>query len=173
MYRVGPKAIFFGLIASFILGCGYHFAGKEIGLPAHIRYIAIPVFENGTNEPAIEETITSIVVREFINDGRLKIVSMNDADAVLRCRITSFEQKPLSIDQNRQVIEYRVILKVDVDLEGLAEKKSLQRQELESSKASYIVTDDIIANKIAKEEAIRKASKDLAEEIINRVIEGF
>lgn len=173
MYKAKPKTIFLAVTLFFLLGCGYHFAGRGTGLPANIKKIAIPVFENRTNEPATEETITSIVIREFINDGRLKVVSMNDADAVLRCRITSFEQKPLSIDQNRQVIEYRVILKVDVDLEGLAEKKSLQRQELESSKASYIVTDDIIANKIAKEGAIRKASKDLAEEIINRVIEGF
>ncbi len=173
MYKAKPKTIFLVITLFFLLGCGYHFAGRGTGLPANIKKITIPVFENRANEPAIEEIITSIVIREFINDGRLKVVDIGEADVVLKCSIVSFEQKPLSIDANRQVIEYRVVLKVDVDLEGLADKKSLQRHELESAKASYIVTDDIIANKIAKEEAIRKASKDLAEEIINTITEGF
>ena len=52
-------------------GCGYSLRGN---LPGHIRTVAVPVFANKTQHPAVENTLTSAVVDAFVTSGRLKVV---------------------------------------------------------------------------------------------------
>ena len=67
--------IFFLLIA----GCGYHLVGTGNTLPPHLKSIAIPVFKNSSSQPEIHRELTSIILRSFVNDGRLKLAKKNEA----------------------------------------------------------------------------------------------
>jgi outer membrane lipopolysaccharide assembly protein LptE/RlpB len=173
-------AISLALIA-LVPACGYHFSRAGGIVPEGVKTISVPVFFNATNEPYVDVEVTQAVVEEFLVDGRLKVVSLEDADLALRGRITKYEVIPLSYNPQSYVQQYRVHLVVDAVLEDLRSKKVLwQERRIESSLISdYAVSydpagkADITLTKTAKDAAIKKASQDIAWTLRSRVLEGF
>ena len=55
-------------------GCGYALAGRGNFLPAYIRTIGIPTFENHTSLFQMAQLVTDKVRTEFIGRGNYKIV---------------------------------------------------------------------------------------------------
>jgi outer membrane lipopolysaccharide assembly protein LptE/RlpB len=161
--------------------CGYHLSGTGSIVPQGVKTISIPVFFNVTNEPYVDVEITQAAVEEFLTDGRLKVVSLEDADLALRGKITKYEVIPLSYNPQSYVQQYRVHLVVEAVLEDLRSKKILWRERgIESNLISdYAVSydpagkTDISLTKIAKDAAIKNASKDIAKTLRSRVLEGF
>jgi outer membrane lipopolysaccharide assembly protein LptE/RlpB len=161
--------------------CGYHFSGTGGIVPQDAKTISVPVFFNATNEPYVDVDVTQAVVEEFLTDGRLKVVSLEDADLALRGRIVKYEAVPLSYNIQSYVQQYRVMLVIDASLEDLRSKKILwQQKHIESNfiseyTVSYDSTGkaDITATKIAKDAAIKKASQDIAWTLRSSVLEGF
>ncbi len=182
--RKKVKVIIAGISLALVAiapACGYHFSGTGGIVPEGAKTISVPVFFNATNEPYVDVDVTQAVVEEFLVDGRLKVVSLEDADLALRGRITKYEVIPLSYNPQSYVQQYRVHLVVDATLEDLRTKKVLwQERHIESSFISdYAVSYDatgkveITATKTAKDAAIKKASQDIAWTLRSRVLEGF
>lgn len=157
-----------------ILGCGYHFVGGGSALPGHIKKVGIPLSINRTSEPNLEDELTKALTEEFQRDGRLKVVSNEEADAILYSDIVSFQTVPVSI-QKDLVSAYRIVMKVDFKLEDRKEKKIIwEEREMESGiRSDYRVTSDIVVTRNAKNEAIKKNCKDLSQDAVSRVFEGF
>ncbi len=158
------------------LSCGYHLSGTGAIVPEGVKTISVPVFFNATNEPYVDVEVTQAVVEEFLADGRLKVVSLEDAELVLRGRIAKYEVTALSYNPQSYVQQYRVILVVDADLQDGRTKKILWHEKgIESSFISdYAVSvGDIRATRITKDAAIKKASQDIAWTLRSRVLEGF
>ena len=65
------RALAVGLATLLLAGCGYSTRGS---LPDHIKPVAVPIFKNRTLEPGVG------VVTAFSNGGRLKVVSVEEAD---------------------------------------------------------------------------------------------
>ena len=168
-------------LIAIVPACGYHLTGTGSIVPQGAKTISVPVFFNGTNEPYVDVEVTQAVVEEFLTDGRLKVVSLEDSDLALRGKITKYEAIPLSFNPQSFVQQYRVRLVVDAVLEDLGSKKILWRERgIESSFISdYTVSYDptgkaeITLTKIAKDTAIKKASQDIAKTLRSRVLEGF
>ncbi len=172
------------LLAAVLLvsSCGYRLSGTGGLVPAGARSIAIPVMLNGTNEPYVDVEVTKAVVNEFLSDGRLRVVDVQDADLALRGTITRYEVSALSYTADALVQQYQVRLVVDAALEDLNAKKIIwQEKNIESLFISdYPVAYDpsgklvnIRETKISKEAAIRKAGQDIAWTLRSRVLEGF
>ncbi len=145
-------------------------------VPEGAKTIAIPVFFNATNEPYVDVEVTQAVVDEFMMDGRLKVVSLEDADLALRGKVAKYEVIPLSYNPQSYVQQYQVRLSLEATLEDVRSKKVLwQDQKIESNFISdYPVTvGDIRATRVAKDAAIKKASQDIAITLRSRVLEGF
>jgi outer membrane lipopolysaccharide assembly protein LptE/RlpB len=156
--------------------CGYHLSGSGGIVPEGAKTIAVPVFLNGTNEPFVDVELTKAVVEEFLTDGRLKVVNLEGADLILRCKITKFDLTPVAYTATTYVQSYNVSINVNVSLEEAKTGKLLFQDKGLGSIffASYPVTlGDISATKTAKETAIKNASRDLASSIRSRVLEGF
>ncbi len=171
-----------GLAAVFLVSsCGYHFSGTGAVVPEGLKTISIPVFFNGTNEPYIDVEVTQAVVEEFMTDGRLKVVGLEEADLALIGRVIKYEVKPLSYNSASSALQYQVHLVVQARLENVRSKKILwQEPRIESGFISdYAVSYDVAGRadigltKIAKEAAIKKASQDMAWTLRSRVLEGF
>jgi len=60
--RHAAVGLLLALAACLAAGCGYSFRGN---LPAHIKTVAVPVFQNRTQVAGLENTITSAVVSAF------------------------------------------------------------------------------------------------------------
>ncbi len=164
------------LLIVFMSSCGYHATPVGGIVPENVKTIAIPVFINGTNEPYVDVEITKAVVEEFLTDGRLQVVSLEAADVVLRGRVVRFDLTPLSYTVDSYVQQYMVNISVNVSIEEAKSQKILWQEQGLSTifVSSYPITiGDITATKIAKDGAIKNASKDIASTLRSRVLEGF
>ena len=181
------------LLAVFLLAssCGYRLSGTGGVVPEGTRLVAVPVFLNGTNEPYVDVEVTQAVVQEFLTDGRLKVVSPEEAELVLHGKVTKYEVQPLSFTASSHIQQYRVHITVDARLEDQRAKKVLWQ---EKGITSLFISDYSVAygpvtaptttvpigeaanisqTKISKESAIQKASRDIAWTIRSLVLEGF
>jgi hydroxymethylpyrimidine/phosphomethylpyrimidine kinase len=164
------------VLALMISSCGYRFTPTGGVVPESAKTIAVPVFLNGTNEPFVDIELTKAVVEEFLTDGRLKVVNLEEADLILRGKITKFDVTPTAYTADSHVQTYNVVIGVTVSLEEAKTQKVLFQDKGLGSVfyASYTVTlGDISATKTAKETAIKSASRDVASTIRSRVLEGF
>lgn len=165
--------IFSAIFLLTISSCGYRFSGRTNELPSHIKAVAVPIFVNATQEPLIESVITNKVIQEFIGDGRLKVVDIGRADAVLKARIIAFSLAPLSFDKGDNVLEYRVVIQCELVLEDVRENKIIWKEPALTQSADYKVSGDISATRTAKDRAIEEASKRFASDLVARIFEGF
>jgi len=142
--------------------------------PSISKKVGIPLSVNRTAEPGLEDVLTKALVDEFRKDGRLKVVPNEEADAILYSEVVSFQIVPLSFEKGLVTV-YRVVMKVDLRLEDLKEKKVIwEEREMESTlKSDYKPTSDVAATRDAKDEAIRKYCRDISRDIISSVHEGF
>jgi outer membrane lipopolysaccharide assembly protein LptE/RlpB len=96
--------------------CGYALAGRGSTLPAHIRLIGIPEFENGTPYPDLERVVTESVRAEFQSRGRFRVQPEAGAvDAVLTGRIIRLDLVPATLTTSLQASRYIVSLVVSVE----------------------------------------------------------
>jgi hypothetical protein len=173
------KTSLFLILLLAVTSCGYHFSGTGAVVPEGVKTIAIPVFFNTTNEPSIDIDVTQAVVEEFMTDGRLKVVGLEDADLALHGTIVKYEATPLAytVFQGQTFVQqYRVHMVVEAYLEDVRSKKVLWREiGVESNFISdYAVTmQDIRATRVSKDAAIKKAGQDIAWTLRSRVLEGF
>ncbi len=161
---------------AFVPSCGYHFSSVGGVVPQGAKSIAIPVFINGTMEPYVDVEVTKAVVEEFLTDGRLKVVSVENADLVLRGRVTKFEMTPLSYTAASYVQSYNVTIGISLSLvDNKTQKVLMQDVGLGSVFNSIyaVAIGDISQTKIAKDGAMKKACKDLASSLRSRVLDGF
>ncbi len=173
--RTKLTAVVLVLIA-IMTACGYRLTPVSGIVPEYARTIAIPVFQNKTNEPYVDTMLTRATVDEFLADGRLKVVVPDDADLILRCRIIKFDMTPTAYTVNSYVQTYNLGITLGLTLEDVKTRKILLTEENLNLTfiSSYPVTlGDISATKMAKESAMRNASKDIASTIRSRVLEGF
>jgi outer membrane lipopolysaccharide assembly protein LptE/RlpB len=174
--RNHTSIIILAILLMAMSSCGYRLSGKGSLVPEGARTIAVPAFINNTNEPYVDVEMTKAVVDEFIADGRLRIVDVEEADLALRGSVVKYEVTALSFTADSYVQQYRVRIVVNASLEDLKTKKILWREN--SIEAAFIsdypvAIGNITATKIAKESAIKKASQDIAWTLRSRVLEGF
>ncbi len=84
-----------------------HWLGKK--LPDHIKTIAIPIFVNKTLQDGVEEIITQQVIEQFVKGGKVRLVSEDNADAILRGTITAYKSDDVaSYDEYNEVASYNL-----------------------------------------------------------------
>ena len=171
-----PSSIAVILLFLLLSSCGYRFTSVGGLVPEDARTIAIPTFMNGTGEPYVDVEVTKAVVSEFLTDGRLKVVSAETADLVLKGKVTKFDMTPSAYTVDNYVQSYTVSLGVNVTVEDVRTHKIIWQETGVGSvfNAGYNVSiGDITATKIAKEAALKSASRDVASTLRSRLLEGF
>jgi hypothetical protein len=180
-----PSSSVLVLVSLLLLSsCGYGFTSVGGIVPEDAKTIAIPAFINGTAEPYVDVEVTKAVVKEFLTDGRLKVVSAETADLVLKGKVTKFDMTPSAYTTDNYVQSYTVSIGLNVTVEDVKTHKIILQDTGIGSvfNASYgvsIVTSngastvDITATKIAKETALKSACRDVASTLRSRLLEGF
>lgn len=158
-------------IAASVAGCGY--TTTTALLPAHIKKLAIPVFENGTSEYNLEREITDAVIARFVADNHVKIVDERSADAVIRGRITSYKNSVFGFSAAERSQEYRVTIGLSVSFKDQVKNRELWSDAEMIKTANYYVTpvpgDTARTELDGRKQAIQK----IADEILSRTVEGW
>ena len=93
--------------------CGYHFAGTA-PLPQGIRNVSFAEFSNHTLETGVEKELQWAIEREFRTRRNIRVTDMGEG--VISAQLQRLELRPFSFDHRDQVLEYEMVLTLDIQL---------------------------------------------------------
>ncbi|MEE9548767.1 MAG: LptE family protein [Candidatus Binatia bacterium] len=114
------------------MGCGYQFSGSGGGVPKDIQAVWISPFVNvtKTKDVGIDREITSALKTEFRQKGGFRVADqLDDSDAILSGVVRSLETRVVSVNKNDEVLQYEVILVVDLSFRRRSPDELLWRTE--------------------------------------------
>ena len=161
-------------LAALALLCGScAYTTSTAMLPAHLKTIAIPVFENATAEHTLEQDVTQAVIERFVRDNHLKVVDERSANAVLRGKIAGYRNTVFGFSATTQAQEYRVTITVSVTLKDVVKNREMWKDENLTKTVNYFVVD--VPGQTAKTEldGRKEAIQKIADEILSRSVEGW
>jgi hypothetical protein len=150
--------------------CGY--TTSPALLPAHLKTVAVPVFENGTTEYTLEQDISSAVVDRFVKDNHLRVVDEKSANCVVRGRVTQYKNAVFGFSNASQAQEYRVTIAVQVTFKDLVKNREIWSDEIVRTANYYVQSVPGQAPRTeldGRKEAIDK----IADEILSRSVQGW
>ncbi len=165
----------------FVSGCGY---STRSMLPEGLDTIYVDNFANEIEfsgeisdrrstysyRPGLEVDITRALIDGFIRDRHLKIDHRNKAKLTLEGALVDYRQYPLSYDKGDSVVELRIQITVDITLVNNVTGKTMWREKNFVGESTYNITGP---NAITEAEASRKAVYDLAQRIVELVVEAW
>ncbi|MCL2184207.1 MAG: DUF4136 domain-containing protein [Chitinispirillia bacterium] len=141
----------------------YSFSGST--LPGHIKTVELPVFENKTLEPGINDDVTTELSREVMS-SQLRPAN-EDADAVIRGAVTRYTNQPHTFGAGgTEVNVEQYIVKVSAEVEFYDNRKNEQIYK-------GTVSGDGLYNFETEDEQTgrTKAIKDLVEKIFQNSVQ--
>ena len=179
--KTSPKFLSCWAMALLLLaGCGYHFSGEGPGPKPGLRTISIPVFDNKTSEPDLGSLFAGALRREFMQKGDLRVVPLDEAEAVFRGTITNIYTSPvghrdLPINYGNQVtIETRLYLVLEIRCVEIKTGKVLwQDPNFTYFKVYKQMREPNNPNPILSFDARRETLEYLAKEMSSRIHDRF
>jgi len=169
--KCDPRSALYCLLSTvyylllLISGCGvYSFSGSGL---SGINTIAIPLFDDQTQEYGIREALTEKIAERFVQDNTLKVVNEKIADSILQGVITKYERKAHTFDEQENIEEYIVRIWVKVWFEEKKNKKTIWKEDSLLGWGIYLAQEE--TEDLGKERAIEK----LAEDIVNKTVKGW
>lgn len=154
------------IIILLVCSCGYYsFSGST--LPAHLKTIAIPVFEDRTSEFGVRESITEALIEEFTKDNTLKISDPRNADSILEGTITNIRDQAGTVNLSEQVKDIKVYVSVDVKFHDVKNRKIIWEEQI-----THWGTFDP-DNVTGRTDGIKEAIDKLVADILNKTIAGW
>jgi len=159
------------LLAGLGGGCGYTLGGN---LPPHVKTVAVPIFKNLTQQPAIENVITSAVVNAFASAGRLRVVPIERADSLLEGEITSYSVDSIAYDSSINAQVFRLQVTLNVQFRDLRNNIMLWRQEGLQDRADFRVGGQVSQTiSVEREGAARQAAVEIGRRIVSLAMDRF
>jgi hypothetical protein len=158
------------VLAATAGGCGYSLQGN---LPDHLKTISVPVFKNLTAESGAETTITAAVINAFTSNGRLKVVSLDNADSLLDGELTGYQVQSLTYDSRLNLRSYRLTVTMNVRFRDLRRTELLWQENGLVEDVSFDVAGQV-SDTISREEgAVKQAALEIGRKIVRRAVDRF
>jgi len=158
-----------------LAGCGYTTGSL---LPAHMKSIAVPNFDNKTYEAGLGIDVTKKIVNRFVFDGSLKIATKESADIILTGEVLQYDRVPLRYADNDTVEEYRVVITVNIALRDMVKNTLVWHEPKFKGEYTYYTSaasaTGAAGTSVASEaDAKKEAIIELARDIVKRTVEGW
>lgn len=113
--------------ALMLLSMGSGCYSTRTNLPAHVKTIAVPTFENRSYNDEytrkLEVELTEAVRQTFLQNGQLTLVGRDKADLILEGAVMRLDRQPVRIDRFGEAAETRIIIHAQVELYDVREAK--------------------------------------------------
>lgn len=165
-----------GVLASLLAtsACGYHLSGHGSTLPETVKSVGIPMFENKTSRPELEQRVTEHVVDEFTSRGRVRILPGEEgADAVLTGTLFTYTTTPVILNEQGRARRYEILITARVVLSQAATDKILWEDDHFLFKRQYDVPETSITFVDQEIIAIDDVATDFARSVVTSILEGF
>ncbi|HZS07571.1 MAG TPA: LptE family protein [Blastocatellia bacterium] len=162
------------LISSGFTEC-YKPAGRGDALPAHIKTLAIPAFQNQALRFKVEQRFTAAMVDEALRRARsLKIVSTADgADAVMLGTIKSFGYRGAVLDDFGRVRIFEITIVASVTVRDQTKNKVIFDNQNYVFRSEYEVSGDPQTFFAEEGPAVSRMAHDFAKSVLTTILEGF
>ncbi len=162
-YVLAALALCMGLTPGCI---GYRLGST---LPPGIESVHVPIFLNETTEPLLETQTTGATIQELQKDGTLRVRDKSGADALLEVTLTRFTLEPLRYERDsaKTTNEYRMRIRAKLIFKRLSDGSVMSERTVEGE-ATFEPSGSLTA---AKREALPEASRDLAHDIVESIVE--
>jgi len=168
--RIARSFLLAALVLAAAAGCGYSLQGN---LPDHLKTVSVPVFKNRTTESGAETTITAAVINAFTSNGRLKVVSLDQADSVLDGEVTGYQVQSLTYDSRLNLRSYRLTVTMNVRFRDLRRTELLWQENGLVEDVSFDVAGQV-SDTISREEgAVKQAALEIGRKVVNRAVDRF
>jgi len=131
-----------------------------------ITSIAVERFENETPEFGLADRMTDDVIDAFIADGNIKVVSLENADAILVGSLVRYDRSPHEYTQEDEVISYAVTMDFDIVLKKSSDGSEMWKERI-SQQGIYKI--DVETEEDGQQEAIGL----LVDAIINKTTKSW
>ncbi len=161
-------------LAMAFSGCGY---ARKTVLPRNIKTIYVETVKNKLDpdkvyayQQGLEMDITNAVIERLQQDGTMKVVKQENADAILKTDLLSLEQEGLRFNSLEGVSQYRLFIVVKIKLIEAKTGAIIWEEPNFSGDTEYYVTT---VTSVGSQKAFVDAVHHLAYNIANRVVEDW
>jgi len=165
MFKTKYTALFIvcALICAFVSCSIYSFSGST--LPLHIKTVEIPVFENTTLEPGIDNDVTTELSNEIMK-SQLRPANQ-DADASISGKVTKYENRPHTFGAGGEEVsveQYIVQISAEVEFYDNVSARSIYKGTV-AGEGTYDFQSE--GEQVGREKAV----KNLVEKIIQNSVQ--
>lgn len=161
------------ILATLLVGCGYHFAGSG-NFPAGVSRVFITILENRSGETGVESTFTNDLIYEFTRNREESLAAdRSSADSILSGTIVRLAVENISRSSISKAVERRVTGTLNLRLESPDGRTLWASGNIVERQAYTVVNGNKTATDQNKSDAIAALSKKLAESAFNRLTDNF
>lgn len=143
------------------------------GLPDYISKLAVPTFQNRTSQPNVNNELTQEVTQNFLIDGRIDLVSSDQANAILEGTVVQYLLEPLLLDVHNTPQQYKMRVILRLSLKDTKAGKPIWTEDAFEDSTTYYVANTLGITPEDENTARRRLIQQIARKIVSRVIEGF
>ena len=167
MFRVSSFSVsLLMLLAVFAWGCGYRSRSDLLG---HINSVTVSPIANETVEYGLEDDLADAIKQEFSRRSSWG----EGTDAIFTGSIKIYEILAISLDQNNQPEQYRLVLQMSFVFEDLKRNKVLQNEKNYEKLHDFYVVADRGEPLETLREAKQKLVEEAAEDIVSNIVEEW
>ncbi len=165
---------------SSMSGCGYSLAGRGNFLPDYIAVIAIPTFENRSEQIEVEELFTLKVVEEFNSRGKYRIQAEEaGADAVMHGVVLSLTSAPSvlegrgNVNEANQAATYTVVVRAQVEFKDLVKDDVIWSSNSFQFRDDYEIGEDPEEFFDQEGLTLQRLAEEFAKSLVSSILEAF
>ena len=173
------------ILLLFCIGnCGYGLRDTRAPIGKNIKALAIPLIESTSSSAGFEADITRVIRQEFASHSKIPLVPVEDASAVLICKVYEIKTEPLNyaLQQNTvqgQVTTHEVTssrrLKITLyaKLVDKTSGKVIWEDNGMQDKAAFLLGTDPLTTRHNERTALQEIARRLANRIYLKTMERF
>jgi hypothetical protein len=166
------------LVLTLLLVSGFTECYKPVTksqMPAHIKTVAVPAFQNNALRFKIEHRFTEAVMKELIHRGHgLRVQSQREgADAVIDGVVKSFGFGGVLLDDKGRARIFEVTIVAAVTVRDQHENRVLYDNQNFVFRGEYEFANDPRSFFNEEDPAVMRIARSFAESIVSTLINGF
>lgn len=147
--------------------CGYH---GQVSLPDNFKRIHLDVSDSGSFRPGLQTDVTQALTQRILIAGGRVVPETSQADATMTATITALQNDPVAFDSTDIARRFRIVVVVDLQVTQQEGNVEVAKEELRGQ-AYYSAPPGVTGTEVAQNDAIRRAIRDLADQVVTRVVE--
>ncbi len=155
------------LLATVGGSCGYR---GQASLPDDLKRIQLNVSDAGSFRPGLQANVAQALTQRILNAGGRVVHEKAQADATVTATITALQDDPVAFDSTDIARRFRVVVVVDLEVTEREGQGALVKEQVRGQ-AYYSAPSGVTGTEVAQNDAIQRAIRDLADQVVTRVVE--